>query len=215
MAVQLKINEIFYSIQGESLFAGKPTVFVRLSSCNLRCTYCDTRYSFWKGHVQPLEDILSEIHKHPTKYVCVTGGEPLGQAGVYPLMQTLVDQGYTVSLETNGSFLVDRVPPQVINVLDLKTPDSGEADANEWGNIPLLKSTDQIKFVVASRTDFEWACEQVSRHVLADKCTILFSPVHGKVEPKVLADWVLQAPFPSTFQLQMHKEIWGAGTRGV
>ncbi len=215
MGVQLKINEIFYSIQGESLFAGKPTVFVRLSSCNLRCTYCDTRYSFWKGHVRPLEDILAEIHKHPTKYVCVTGGEPLGQVGVYPLMQTLVDEGYTVSLETNGSFLVDKVPPQVINVLDLKTPDSGEVDANEWGNIPLLKPTDQIKFVVASRADFEWACEQVSRHVLADKCTVLFSPVHGKVEPKDLADWVLQAPFPSTFQLQMHKEIWGAGTRGV
>jgi 7-carboxy-7-deazaguanine synthase len=215
MGVQLKINEIFYSIQGESLFAGKPTVFVRLSSCNLRCTYCDTRYSFWKGHVRSLEDVLAEVHKHPTKYVCVTGGEPLGQAGVYPLMQTLVDEGYTVSLETNGSFLVDKVPPQVINVLDLKTPDSGEAEANEWKNIPLLKPTDQIKFVVASRADFDWACEHVLRHALADKCTVLFSPVHGKVEPKDLADWVLHAPFPSTFQLQMHKEIWGAGTRGV
>ena len=165
--------------------------------------------------MREMQDVLNEVKKHPTKFVCVTGGEPLGQAGVYPLMQSLVDDGYTVSLETNGSFLVDKVPAPVIKVLDLKCPDSGEVEANEWGNIPLLSPNDQVKFVVASRGDFDWSCEKTLEHRLWEKATVLFSPVHEKVTPKELADWVLQAPFPSTMQLQMHKEIWGAGTRGV
>jgi 7-carboxy-7-deazaguanine synthase len=212
---QLKINEIFYSIQGESLFVGKPTVFVRLSSCNLRCTYCDTRYSFWKGHVREIESVMAEVRRHPTRYVCVTGGEPLGQVGVYPLMAQLVAEGYTVSLETNGSFLTDRVPAAVIIVLDLKCPDSGEEAANEWRNMELLRPHDQVKFVVASRRDFDWAAEKVQEHRLSERSTVLFSPVHSKVSPTELAEWVLAAPFPSTLQIQLHKEIWGAQTRGV
>lgn len=213
--VKIKINEIFYSIQGESLFVGKPTVFVRLSSCNLRCTYCDTRYSFWKGHVRDVNEVMAEVRRHPTRYVCLTGGEPLGQQAIYPLMEQLVAEGYIVSLETNGSFLADRVPAAVVKVLDFKCPDSGEVDANEWGNVALLRPEDQVKFVVASRADFDWSLEVSNRHRLWEKASVLFSPVHGKATPKELADWVLTAPFPSTMQMQMHKEIWGADTRGV
>lgn len=212
---KIKVNEIFYSIQGESLFVGKPTVFVRLSSCNLRCSYCDTRYSFWKGSLWDLKAILSEVQRHPTRYVCVTGGEPLGQQGVYPLMETLLGRGYTVSLETNGSFLVDRVDSRVIKILDLKCPSSGEVESNEWKNIPLLLPHDQVKFVVETEEDFTWASEVTKSHRLWERCTVLFSPVMGKIEPKNLAQWVLGAPFPSTLQLQMHKTIWGERATGV
>ncbi len=210
----IKINEIFYSIQGESLLAGKPTVFVRTATCNLRCTYCDTRYSFWEGKLMELPDILAEVHKHKTRYVCLTGGEPLGQQGIYPLMQALVKEGYTVSLETNGSFLVDQVPPEVIKVIDLKCPDSGEAEAMEWGNCDLVDEKDQIKFVVASRADFDWSQKVCAERGLYEKCAVLFSPVAGKVKPLELAEWILEAGAPVTMQLQMHKEIWGE-KRGV
>lgn len=214
-APTLKINEIFYSIQGESLFAGKPTVFVRTATCNLRCTYCYTRHAFWHGEVMPLEAILEKVHEHKTKYVCLTGGEPLGQQGIYPLMQALLDEGYTVSLETNGSFKVDKVPADVVKVIDLKCPESGEADANDWDNCSLVSSRDQFKFVVASKADFDWAQTICAKYSLHEKCSVLYSPVAGKVKPIELAEWILEVEALVTMQLQLHKEIWGPDKRGV
>ncbi len=211
----LKINEIFYSIQGESLLAGKPTVFVRLATCNLRCSYCDTRYAFWHGEVMTLATILEKIHAHKTRYVCLTGGEPLGQKAIYPLMQKLVDEGYTVSLETNGSFLVNHVPVGVIKVIDLKCPDSLESETMVWENCDLVTKEDQIKFVVASKADFDWSQSVSQKYQLTEKCHVLFSPAAGKVKPMDLAKWVLESGSPVTMQLQMHKEIWGSEQRGV
>lgn len=211
----LKIHEIFFSIQGESLLVGKPTVFVRLATCNLRCTYCDTRHAFWHGTLMEQADILAQVRKHKTKYVCLTGGEPLGQKGIYPLMDALLAEGYTVSLETNGAFPIDRVPAAVIKVIDLKTPGSGEAEANDWSNCGRALAHDQFKFVVASREDFEWACDKCDEHGLFEKCPVLFSPVAGKVKPVELAEWILESGAPITMQIQLHKEIWGPDRRGV
>ncbi len=213
--VTLKINEIFFSIQGESLLAGKPTVFIRTAACNLRCTWCDTRYSFWQGKVMGLEAILAEVHKYETRYVCLTGGEPLGQRGAIPLMQRLLQENYTVSLETNGSFSVKDVPLDVIKVIDIKCPDSGESESMAWENLDLVRPHDQFKFVVASQADFEWAQRICEEHQLYEKCPLLFSPAYGKVKPIELAEWILQAKKPVTLQLQMHKEIWGPDDRGV
>jgi 7-carboxy-7-deazaguanine synthase len=211
----LKINEIFYSIQGESLLAGKPTVFVRTATCNLRCNYCDTRYAFWHGTLMELDAILTEVHKYKTKYVCLTGGEPLGQQAIYPLMEALVDEGYTVSLETNGSFSVAKVPAPVVKVIDLKCPDSGESETMEWANCGLVQPHDQFKFVVASEADFDWAQKICEQYKLHDKCPVLYSPVAGKVKPLDLAEWILEAGAPVTMQVQLHKEIWGPDKRGV
>ncbi len=215
MVTHLKINEIFYSIQGESLLAGKPTTFVRTTACNLRCGFCDSRYSFREGKVMEVEDILTEVRKNKTKYVCLTGGEPLGQQGIYPLMGLLLKSGYTVSLETNGSFIVDKVPAEVIKVIDLKCPDSDESDAMVWENCDLVQPHDQFKFVVSSRADFDWSLGVCETRKLFDKCPVLFSPVHGKVKPLELAEWVLESGAPATFQMQLHKELWGEKTRGV
>jgi 7-carboxy-7-deazaguanine synthase len=211
----LKINEIFYSIQGESMLAGKPTVFIRTATCNLRCTWCDTRYAFWQGTVMPLDAILAEVKKHQTQYVCITGGEPLGQKGCYPLMERLLREGYTVSLETNGSISIKDVPKSVMKVVDIKCPDSGEAETIAWENLALVQPTDQLKFVVASKADFDWSENVCREHKLQDKCTVLFSPVHATVKPADLAKWILDAHAPVTMQMQMHKEIWGPETRGV
>lgn len=211
----LKINEIFYSIQGESLLAGKPTVFVRTAACNLRCTWCDTGYSFWNGKVMALDEVIAEVKKFTTKYVCVTGGEPLGQRNTIALLQMLLNEGYIVSLETNGSFSVKDVPAAVVKVIDIKCPDSGEAEANAWENIDLALPHDQFKFVVASREDFDWAQAICRQHDLDKKCPVLYSPVHGKVSPSDLAAWILSSDVPVTMQLQMHKEIWGPNQRGV
>jgi len=213
--LQLKINEIFYSIQGESLLAGKPTVFIRTAACNLRCTWCDTGYSFWQGKVMELGGIIAEVKKHTTKYVCVTGGEPLGQRNTIALMKLLLAEGYTVSLETNGSFTIKDVPPEVIKVIDLKCPDSGEEGANVWQNIDLALPHDQFKFVVASRKDFDWAQAICKKYELEKKCPVLYSPVYKKVSPADLAAWILEADAQVTMQLQMHKEIWGPNQRGV
>ena len=214
-AETLKVNEIFFSIQGESLLAGKPTVFVRTATCNLRCTYCDTRYAFWEGNVRSLDSIVEEVKKHPTKYVCLTGGEPLGQQASIPLMRRLLDLGYTVSLETGGGFSVKDVPAGVIKVVDLKTPSSGEMGAMIWENMDLVGSQDQIKFVVGSREDFDWSVATSRAHHLTDRCPVLISPVYGKVQPEQLASWVLESGEPFTLQLQLHKLLWGADKRGV
>lgn len=211
----LKINEIFFSIQGESLLAGKPTVFVRTATCNLRCTWCDTRYSFWQGRVMGIDDILAEVKKHETQYVCLTGGEPLGQKGIYPLMRSLLNMGRIVSLETNGSFSIKDVPVAVIKVVDIKCPDSGESANMAWENMDLVTAHDEFKFVVASRGDFDWSHQLCLDKGLYDKCTVLFTPAYGKVKPAELAKWILESRAKVTMQTQMHKEIWGPDLRGV
>lgn len=213
--VTLRINEIFHSIQGESLLAGKPTVFVRTAACNLRCVWCDTGYSFWQGKVMALPEILDEVRKFQCQYVCVTGGEPLGQKGAIPLMRALVDEKKIVSLETNGSFSIKDVPREVIKVIDVKCPGSGESEAMAWENLDLALPHDQFKFVVASREDFDWAQDVITRHKLNEKAAILYSPVYGRVKPADLAAWILDAKAPVTMQVQMHKEIWGPNERGV
>ena len=213
--VTLKINEMFFSIQGESLLAGKPSVFVRTAECNLRCTWCDTKYAYWKGSLLTVEQILKEIKKHETQYVCITGGEPLSQRGTYPLMSTLLSQGFIVSLETNGSYPIKDVPSKVIKVIDIKCPDSGMTEAMAWENFDLVKAHDQFKFVVASRNDFDWAEKICADHRLHEKCTVLYSPAYGLVKPAELAKWILDSKAKVTMQMQLHKEIWGANERGV
>lgn len=213
--VTLKINEIFFSIQGESLLAGKPSVFVRTSECNLRCTWCDTKYAYWKGDLLTIDQVLAKIKEHETQYVCVTGGEPLSQRGTYVLMRTLLDLGYTVSLETNGSYSIKDVPLDVIKVIDIKCPDSGVSEAMAWENLDLARQHDQFKFVVASRKDFDWAEKVCADHKLYEKCTVLYSPAYGLVKPAELAKWILDSKAKVTMQMQMHKEIWGPNERGV
>jgi len=210
----LKINEIFHSIQGESLLAGKPTVFIRTAACNLRCTWCDTRYSFWQAKLMSQEDVMVKVRSYECPYVCVTGGEPLGQGAVIDLLKTLLTEKFNVSLETNGSFSIKDVPRDVIKVIDIKCPESGEGDSFAWENLQLVTPEDQLKFVVASEADFNWSAKLCEEHSLEKKCHVLFSPVHGKVSPRDLARWILDANRPVTMQTQLHKEIWGS-ERGV
>lgn len=211
----LKINEIFYSIQGESTWAGQKTVFVRTSGCHLRCTYCDTTYAYYEGHPQSIDQIIQEIKKHPTKFVCVTGGEPLLQKDVYGLMNTLCDQGYNVSLETSGDILCDLVDSRVKKVIDVKTPDSGEAGRFHQGNIDLADANTEYKFVICSEEDFVWASDFVERHELFLKSTIHFSPSFEKISAEWLAEKILAQASPIRLQLQQHKYIWLSTTRGV
>ena len=213
--VKIKINEIFHSIQGESLLAGKPTAFIRTSYCNLRCSWCDTKYAYWEGTLMTVPEILEKIKPFETHYACVTGGEPLSQRGTLPLLKALITAEYTVSLETNGSFSIKDVPAEVIKVIDIKCPDSGESDRMVWENCDLVQKHDQFKFVVASRGDFNWAQEVCAKYNLHEKCTVLYSPAFGQVKPAELANWILTSKAPVTMQTQQHKEIWGDNERGV
>jgi len=205
----LKITEIFHSLQGEALQAGLPTVFVRLTGCPLRCTYCDSEYAFYGGEWMHYDQILAEIKKYGTRYVCVTGGEPLAQKRCKKFLEVLCDEGYSVSLETSGAMDISRADRRVSRVMDLKTPESREESSNRWANLDQLTKNDQIKFVVCSRTDYEWAREQVAGRDLADYCEVLFSPAWGMVDPTELAGWILQDQLPVRFQLQLHKLLWG------
>jgi 7-carboxy-7-deazaguanine synthase len=212
----LTINEIFYSIQGESTHAGRPCVFVRLTGCDLRCSWCDTTYSFHEGRKMSVQDVLDEVGRYGSALVEVTGGEPLLQEDVYPLMEGLLEQGLTVLLETGGQVDVSRVPGAVVKVMDVKCPGSGESGRNEWANIERLGSRDQVKFVVKDRADYEYARELVARHALDRRCAaVLFSPVHGVMHPQALSEWILEDRLPVRLQLQVHKHIWGAEVRGV
>jgi 7-carboxy-7-deazaguanine synthase len=212
----LTINEIFYSIQGESTYAGKPCVFVRLTGCDLRCSWCDTPYAFSEGHKMSVDAVLQQVDQYGSPLVEVTGGEPLLQEDVYPLMERLLESGRTVLLETGGQIDVSRVPLAVIKVMDVKCPASGESDRNEWGNIDRLGSRDQVKFVIKDRGDYEFARNLVVRHALDRRCAaVLFSPVHDVLEPKALSEWILEDRLPVRLQLQIHKHIWGANVRGV
>jgi 7-carboxy-7-deazaguanine synthase len=212
----LTINEIFYSIQGESTYAGRPCVFVRLTGCDLRCTWCDTTYSFNEGRKMTVEDVVEEVGRYDSPLVEVTGGEPLLQPDVYPLMDRLLEAGRTVLLETGGQVDVSRVPGAVVKVMDVKCPGSGESDRNEWENIDRLSSRDQVKFVIKDRADYEYARETLARHALDLRCAaVLFSPVHGVMHPKELSEWILEDKLPVRLQMQIHKHIWGAEVRGV
>jgi 7-carboxy-7-deazaguanine synthase len=212
----LTINEIFYSIQGESTRAGRPCVFVRLSACDLRCSWCDTPYAFHEGTKRSVDEVVAEVERHGCPLVEITGGEPLLQEDVYPLMDRLLARGLTVMLETGGHRPVTRVPPAVVKIVDVKCPGSGEASKNDWGNLDRLSPHDELKFVVQDRADYEFARELIGRHALASRCAaILISPVHGVLDPKTLSEWMLADRLPARLQLQLHKYIWSPTTRGV
>ena len=212
----LTINEIFHSIQGESTFAGQPCVFVRLTACDLRCRWCDTPYAFHEGRKMSVEAVVADVEARGCALVEVTGGEPLLQPDVYPLMRQLIDAGKTVLIETGGHRSIAQVPPAVIRIVDLKCPGSGESARNDWSNLALLTARDQVKFVLADRTDYEWAREVLQRERLADRCAAVHvSPVHGELDPRHLAEWVLADRLNVRVQLQMHKYIWSPETRGV
>ncbi|MCX7552426.1 7-carboxy-7-deazaguanine synthase QueE [Marinicella sp. S1101] len=206
---QLKIFEIFHSLQGESNFSGLPTVFVRLTGCPLRCTWCDTEYAFFGGEWMHFDDILASIKLHGTPYVCVTGGEPLAQKRVLGLLDLLVGEGFTVSLETAGSIPVAEVNPAVIKVIDMKAPGSGEETKNHYENLSLLNPADQVKFVVADEKDYAWSKSIIDEHQLQQKCQVLLSPVADVLAPKQLAEWILRDQLPVRFQIQLHKHLWG------
>ena len=205
----LKITEIFHSLQGEAVQAGLPTVFVRLTGCPLRCVYCDSEYAFYGGEWMHFDEILAEIRQYETPFVCVTGGEPLAQKRCSELLQLLCDAGFQVSLETSGAIDISRADERVSRVLDLKTPGSGEEERNLWTNLDQLTANDQIKFVICSREDYEWARAQVRERSLDKICGVLFSPVWNQVDAGDLADWILEDHLPVRFQLQLHKILWG------
>ena len=206
---RLKLTEIFLSLQGEARDAGWPTVFVRLTGCPLRCQYCDTAYAFHGGQWWDIDAIVAEVARHGVRHVCVTGGEPLAQKRCIALLSKLCDAGYVVSLETSGAIDISGVDTRVSRVVDIKTPGSGEVERNLWSNLPLLTAHDQVKFVVCSRADFDWAKGVVSEHRLHKRCDVLFSPSHAQVSPRELADWIVAEQLPVRFQLQLHKILWG------
>jgi 7-carboxy-7-deazaguanine synthase len=206
---RLRLTEIFLSVQGEARDVGWPTVFVRLTGCPLRCQYCDTAYAFVGGTWWDIDAILSEVARHGVRHVCVTGGEPLAQKRCLALLERLCDAGYSVSLETSGALDVAAVDPRVSRVVDLKTPGSMEQHRNRLENLPLLTARDQVKFVVCSRADYEWARGMLAEHALADRCEVLFSPSFDEVKPRELAEWILEDKLPVRFQMQLHKQLWG------
>lgn len=205
----LKITEIFHSLQGEARDAGRPTVFIRLTGCPLRCTYCDSEYAFYGGDWMHIEEIVGAVRGYGARHVCVTGGEPLAQKRCLELLERLCDDGFEVSLETSGAIDVGAVDPRVSRVVDLKTPASGEAGRNRWENLEALTQHDQLKFVICDRADYEWARDQLRERDLVDRCDVLFSPSWGQLDATVLADWVLEDRLPVRVQLQLHKLLWG------
>ena len=212
---QLVINEIFHSIQGESTGMGRPCVFVRLTYCNLRCTYCDTEYAFHEGTAMEIKDILEKVEVYGCNLVEITGGEPLVQEGVHELMAVLCDQGYEVLIETGGSLDISSIDPRAKRIVDLKCPSSGMMKKNLLANIEYLRPTDEVKFVIGTREDFDWAVNMIQSHDLVRRCSVLMSVAFGVLEPVTLAEWILESKLNIRFQLQMHKYIWEPETRGV
>lgn len=212
---RLKVNEIFYSLQGESTFAGLPCVLVRLTGCQMRCRWCDSEYAFFAGAWRSLDQVLAEVAGHRCRLVEVTGGEPLLQPATPALLAALCDVGYEVLLETGGGLDIGVVDRRVRRILDVKCPGSGEAEANRWGNLELLTPRDEVKFVLAGEDDYRWARRVIADHRLAERCPVLLSPVHGDLDPRQLAEWVLRDALPVRVQLQLHKLLWGADSRGV
>jgi 7-carboxy-7-deazaguanine synthase len=212
----LTINEVFYSIQGESTRVGRPCVFVRLTACDLRCSWCDTPYAFHEGRKQSVEDVIADVERHGCPLVEITGGEPLLQDDVYPLMERLLERGFTVMLETGGHRPITRVPAAVVKIVDVKCPGSGEADKNDWTNLDRLAPHDELKFVVQDRADYEFARGLIASRDLASRCAaILISPVHGVLDPRTLSEWILADHLPARLQLQLHKYVWAPTARGV
>ena len=212
----LTINEIYQSIQGESTFAGERCVFVRLTFCNLRCNYCDTEYAFYEGKKRTLNEVVDLVASFECPLVEITGGEPLLQKNVLPLMSTLCDRGHTVLLETSGAHDISPVDSRVHRIMDLKTPGSGEVDKNLWSNIEHLTLLDEVKFVIGSREDYEWSCDKIRRFDLTKRChAVLFSPIFGRIDPRQIVEWMLADKLDARFQLQMHKFIWSPTQRGV
>jgi 7-carboxy-7-deazaguanine synthase len=207
-AERLKLTEIFVSVQGEARQIGWPTVFVRLTGCPLRCGYCDTAYAFYGGEWWEIDAILAEVARQGVRHVCVTGGEPLAQKRCPLLLQRLCDAGYEVSLETSGAIDIAPVDPRVSRVVDLKTPGSGEVARNLWSNLELLTPHDQVKFVLCSREDYDWAVQVLRERALDRRCEVLFSPSFGQLAPRELADWIVADRLPVRFQLQLHKILW-------
>jgi 7-carboxy-7-deazaguanine synthase len=211
----MRITEIFFSIQGESSHAGKPCIFVRLTGCGLRCVYCDTKYSYAGGTEMSLDEVLQTVGAYPSRLVELTGGEPLEQEEIYPLMSSLLERDYTVMLETGGHIRIDRVPGAVIKIIDIKCPGSGEMDTICWENIDLARSHDEFKFVISSRSDYDWSREICRERLSGKSDNILFSPSHDDLPPEDLARWILEDGLRVRLQLQIHKYIWGAHVRGV
>ena len=206
--MSLRITEIFFSIQGETSKVGLPTVFIRLTGCPLRCQYCDTSYAFHGGEVMLFEDIIRQVTEFNCKDVCVTGGEPLAQANSKKLLKDLADLDFQVSLETGGSISLKEVDERVKVIMDIKTPDSGEATKNRWENLELLKQTDELKIVICSREDYQWSKEIIEQYKISEKCPILFSPCAESIDPRDLAEWILTDQLPIRFQMQIHKILW-------
>ena len=208
-APRLKLTEIFLSLQGEARSAGLPTVFVRLTGCPLRCTYCDTAYAFYGGEWSDIEDIVAKVAAFGVPNVCVTGGEPLAQKRCILLLDALLSAGFSVSLETSGAIDISPVDIRVSRVVDIKTPDSGESGQNLWSNIAQLTPHDQLKFVICSRADYEWAKAELATRRLNERCEVLLSPSYTQVTPRELADWIVADRLPVRFQMQLHKHLWG------
>lgn len=206
---QLRITEIFHSLQGESRPMGCPSAFIRLTGCPLRCVYCDTEYAFHGGTKMSIAEIVDRIAGFGTRHVCVTGGEPLAQPGCLRLLADLCDRDYDVTLETSGALQIGRVDPRVTIVMDIKTPGSGEVEKNLWDNVDLLKPGDQVKFVIADRADYEWSRKVLAERALASRCSVLFSPTWGGETARQLAEWILADRLDVRFQIQLHKVLWG------
>ena len=207
--MKLKINEIFYSIQGESSYSGLPCTFIRLTYCNLRCSYCDTEYAFYNGNDMKINEIIREVRKYPTKLIMITGGEPLLQKGSINLMQELLNNNYSVMLETSGSLKLKDVPKSVIKIVDFKCPSSNMMDKNDWTIINDIKKEDEIKFVIANKKDYDWSKKMIKKHNLNKICPILFSPVYDKINISRLAEWILEDGLTIKLQMQLHKHIFG------
>lgn len=216
MTGRLRVNEIFFSLQGESTRAGLPCAFVRLTGCNLRCVWCDTAYAFYEGRQMPIDTIVAQVRAYNCQLVEITGGEPLLQKGIHALLAALLEAGLTVMIETSGEHDVALVDPRVIKIMDLKCPGSGETCRNRWANLEHLTTRDEIKFVLLDRTDYEWARDVIrERRLDASVNAVLMSPVSGALAPRDLAAWILEDRLPVRMQLQMHKQIWGEAARGV
>ena len=214
--LQLKINEIYLSVQGESTWAGLPCVFVRLTGCDLRCTYCDTEYAFYEGVRKSIREVYDEVMAFECPLIEITGGEPLLQRNVLPLMTGICDADRTVLIETSGAHDISGIDPRVHRIMDLKTPSSGELGYNLYSNIAVLNHRDEVKFVIGSREDYEWSREQITSHALAERVkAVLLSPVFGRIEPRQIVEWMLEDRLPARFQLQIHKFIWEPRARGV
>lgn len=211
----LVINEIYPSIQGESSYAGLPCVFVRLTGCNLRCSYCDTEYAFYEGNRQTVDEVVAQTVSYKIPLIEITGGEPLLQRGCATLARKLLESGHRVLVETSGTFPIDVLPQGTIRIMDLKCPSSGESDKNDWSNIDRLNAHDEVKFVIGDRPDYEWTRDVMHRYDLSKRCTVLLSVVFAKIEPVTVTEWMLEDRLDARFQLQMHKYIWDPKKRGV